>query len=376
MKVLHISKYYPPFAGGIEHFVADLHESLCRQGIQSFVLAHEHQSTRQLIPQKSKHIHFVPVIGTILYTPVSPLFPKILLQCVEQIQPDIIHIHMPNLSAFWMLIFKMIRKIPWVIHWHSDVVASKIDKRMSLAYPLYQPFEYQLLKQSKKIIATTRPYLMTSSTLSPFHHKSEVVPLGVSQFRFNRSKQEPGQLWGKHKYKILAIGRLTYYKGYDILIQAAQHLPDCQIIIVGEGEMRVSLEKLIAQLGVTDNVQLNGFVEKSQIEQLLSTCDCLCLPSLERTEAFGLVLLEAMLFSKPIVASYLPGPSWIVDHQKTGLLVTPGSVNELVHAINAILRFPEVKKQMGQAAYNRFVSLFEIDQVTRQMISIYKNLIR
>ncbi|ETR66726.1 MAG: hypothetical protein OMM_12424 [Candidatus Magnetoglobus multicellularis str. Araruama] len=125
-------------------------------------------------------------------------------------------------------------------------------------------------------------------------------------------------------------------------------MPDCQIIIVGEGEMRVTLEKLIAQLGVTDNVQLIGFVEKSQIEQLLSTCDCLCLPSLERTEAFGLVLLEAMLFSKPVVASYLPGPSWIVDHQKTGLLVTPGSVNELVHAINAILRFPEVKKQMGQ----------------------------
>ena len=83
-----------------------------------------------------------------------------------------------------------------------------------------------------------------------------------------------------------------------------------------------------------------------------------------------------MLFSKPVVASYLPGPSWIVDHQKTGLLVTPGSVKELVQAVNAILRFPEVKKQMGQAAYNRFVSLFEIDQVTLQMISIYRNLIR
>ncbi|KPA17084.1 glycosyl transferase family 1 [Candidatus Magnetomorum sp. HK-1] len=74
MKVLHISKYYPPFAGGIEHFIADLHESISRQGIQSFVLAHQHHSTRKLTSQKSKNIYFVPVLGTFLYKRFASLF--------------------------------------------------------------------------------------------------------------------------------------------------------------------------------------------------------------------------------------------------------------------------------------------------------------
>ncbi|MBF0452775.1 MAG: glycosyltransferase [Candidatus Magnetomorum sp.] len=374
MKVLHISKYYPPFAGGIEHFAADLHESLCRQGIQSYVVAHQHQSTRQLYTKSPSNVYFVPVIGTILYTPVSPMFPKILLQTVQQLKPDVIHIHMPNLSAFWMLLFKSIREIPWVIHWHSDVVASKIDKRMSFAYPLYQPFEYQLLKHARTIIATTHQYLMTSPTLFPFRHKCQVIPLGVSRFRFKQSKIQSEQLWDKHKYKVLSIGRLTYYKGYDVLIKAAACLPDCQFIIVGEGEMRASLEQLISQTDVTHNIKPVGFVKTSQIAYLLSTCDCLCLPSLERTEAFGLVLLEAMLFSKPVVASCLPGPSWIVEHKKTGLLIEPGNVNELVHALKLILRSPDEKKIMGQAAYHRFFSLFEIDQVSKQIRMVYKNL--
>jgi len=374
MRVLHISKYYPPFAGGIEHFVADLHVSLGRNGIQSYVLAHQHKDSSHLTDKISENIYIAPVKRTFLYTPISPLFPKILKKCIQQIQPDVIHIHMPNLSAFWMLFFKITRKIPWIIHWHSDVVASKIDKRLSLVYPLYKPFEYQLLRHSQTIIATSQQYLLTSQTLSSFQHKCQVLPLGVSRFRLNQKNTESCQLWDNNKRKILAIGRLTYYKGFDVLIKAAQYLPDCQIIIVGEGEMRGCLEQMISQFNVEDNVNLIGFIMKSQIEQLLSTCDCLCLPSLERTEAFGLVLLEAMLFSKPVVASHLPGPSWIVEPQKTGLLVTPGDVYELVCALKWILRSPEIKYQMGQAAYHRFINLFEIEQISKQMLTIYRNI--
>ena len=372
MRVLHISKYYPPFAGGIENFVADLHESLCKNGIQSYVLAHQHCSTRQSTENISDTIYFVPVEGTFLFTPLSLLFPKILKKCIQEIQPDVIHIHMPNLSAFWLLFSRIARNIPWIIHWHSDVVASKIDKRLSLAYPLYKPFEYQLLKHAQSIIATSNQYLMTSQTLSLFRDKCQVVPLGVSQFRFNQLTGTSCQLWDNNKRKILAIGRLTYYKGYDILIKTAQYLPDCQFIIVGEGEMRACLEQMISQLDVSNNVHLVGFIEKSQLEKLLSTCDCLCLPSLERTEAFGLVLLEAMLFSKPVVASDLPGPSWIVSHKKTVLLFTPGDVHELVQALKWILKSPDRKHQMGQEAYGRFCSLFEIEPVSKQIRTIYK----
>jgi len=374
IRVLHIAKYYPPFAGGIEHFVADLHISLCNKNVQSYVLAHQHPDIKQSTLKKNfDRTTLVPVVGNFLYSPISPLFPNYLIQYVQEIKPDIIHIHMPNVSAFWMLFFKITRKIPWVVHWHSDVVPSKIDKRMILAYQLYKPFEYKMLRHAKKIIATSRPYLSSSKTLSSFQDKCHVIPLGVSQFRFNSSNKKPITFWNNDKFKILSIGRLTYYKGYDTLIKAAKNLHNSQVIIVGDGDKREYFENMIFRIDVT-NVNMIGFVEKDQIEQLLYSCDCLCLPSLERTEAFGLVLLEAMLFSKPVVASSLPGPSWIVEHEKTGLLVKPGDVKALVDALKLLMNSPKTRKQMGQASYDRFFDLFEIDQISNQIHDIYQDI--
>ena len=217
MKVLHIGKYYPPYAGGMEHFLADLHNSLCNSGIKSSILVHRYNSDK--ISQKEEHdnLYQVPILGTLLYTPVCPLFPFVLNRTIKKIEPDILHLHMPNISAFWTMALSCARHIPWIIHWHSDVIPSEIDKRMVLAYKLYKPFESFLLKKAKKIIVTSAPYLNTSKPLSFFQYKCQVVPLGIDPKRFNKIEIYKNKIWSNNKYKILAIGRLTYYKGFKNL---------------------------------------------------------------------------------------------------------------------------------------------------------------
>ncbi len=113
------------------------------------------------------------------------------------------------------------------------------------------------------------------------------------------------------------------------MIRAAANLPETHVVIVGEGDRKEHLEGLIRQLGLGGRVELTGFIPDEKLRALLATSDLLCLPSIERTEAFGLVLLEAMRYSKPVVASDVSGSGmgWIIGQMETGLLVKPGDVD-------------------------------------------------
>ena len=157
MRVLHIGKYYPPFAGGIEHFLADLLPALQTQGVAAAALVHDEQPRRHgRWPSRDAAIpvYRVPCYGRLLYAPVSPQFPFWLVRALREFRPDLLHLHLPNTSAFWGLAVPAARRLPWIIHWHADVVASLLDRRLALAYRFYRPFEQRLLAASRAVIAT------------------------------------------------------------------------------------------------------------------------------------------------------------------------------------------------------------------------------
>jgi len=379
MRVLHIGKFYPPFAGGMENFMGDLLPALERRNIHTAALVHGHEFGRREAYNNdvAARIYRVPSYGSFLYAPISPGFALALRREIRAFKPDILHMHLPNTSAFLAMAIPSARKVPWVVQWQSDIVNSDIDRRLAMAYRFYQPLERRFLKKASAIIASTPPYFDTSEPLSSWREKCRVIPLGLDE---NRLKM-PGKnlknwaegIWQTGRIRIISVGRLTYYKGHEVLIKAAADLPEAHIVIVGEGDRKEHLGGLIRELGLGGRVELTGFVPDEKLRALLATSDLFCLPSIERTEAFGLVLLEAMRYAKPVVASDVSGSGmgWIIGHMETGLLVKPGDVDDLARALQLLCQKPGLRERMAEAGRKRFNAVFRIDQVAAKISSLY-----
>ena len=381
MRILHIGKFYPPFAGGMENFLADLLPALQQQDVATAALVHDSPAQSPASPRDEKGvtIYRAPCYGRLLYAPISPAFPFWLHRAIREFQPDLLHLHLPNTSAFWALMVPAARRLPWVIHWHADVVASAIDRRLAWAYRLYRPLEQRLLAASSAIIATSPPYLDASAALAPWRERCHIIPLGLDPARIAdpdpAAQERAAAWWGETPaFRILAIGRLTYYKGHDILIQAAAHLPDSRILIVGTGEHRQRLETLIHSLRLHNRVRLPGFQPEADLNALLASCDVLCLPSLERTEAFGLVLLEAMRFSKPVVVSDIPGSGtgWVVKQAGHGRCVPPGDLDALAAALRELQQDLAKRAALGQAGRTALREQFGIAPVAAAITDLYR----
>jgi glycosyltransferase involved in cell wall biosynthesis len=387
-----VGKYFPPFSGGMENFLADLISAQKQQGNEVSAVVHDHSSdfsqffskiSTESIEQYT--IYRVPTYGRLLYAPISPHFPFWLNFAIAEFQPDVLHLHLPNTSAFWALILPSARKIPWIIHWHADVI-SAVDKRISFAYPFYKPFEQALLKRAIAIIATSPPYLESSIPLKNWQKKCHVLPLGMDLKRLPEPT-ESAKNWAKQQWqfanqpslsaplKLLTVGRLTYYKGHETLIRALAQVTDIQAIIVGKGEKQQELLSLIARLNLTHRITLLGHCSNEELMALFSQCDCFCLPSWERTEAFGVVLMEAMRYAKPVIATAISGSgvNWVVREGKTGLLVPPKNFLALAQALNDMKDNADIRIAMGQAGYCRFIETFNIQEIAKQLSTIYSN---
>ena len=325
----------------------------------------------------------------LLFTPISPGFPWRLSRLIRSFKPDILHLHLPNPSAFWALFLISARRLPWVVHWHADVITDQHDWKMRFFYQIYRHFERALLERSSVIIATSPPYLATSAPLQPWIAKCQVVPLGVDASRLLKPKpaadapllttaRSPTE---EHEaqppLRVLAIGRLTYYKGFRYLIEAAALFPGMQIHMVGTGDQASELKALAASLNVQQRVTFHGALDNHQLSVQMNLCDCICLPSIERTEAFGMVLLEAQSFGKATVVSDVPGSGmgWVVEHNETGLKVPPADATALADALSHLHDNRDKLIAMGRNGHHRFAKNFEINQAVESLILVYRRLL-
>jgi glycosyltransferase involved in cell wall biosynthesis len=346
LKVLHIGKFFPPQRGGMETFLADLMQAQRAQGTETFALVHGN-------PQATdpEWLVRVPVQFQLVFAPIAFGFRSALVRAIERFQPDVLHLHMPNNAVFWALTVASARELPWVVHWHSDVVVSTRQRALAWAYRLYRPFEQAVLDQAERIVATSPPYLEASAPLAPWRTKCSVVPLGLAQ------STPPDALatvpWRDNCLRALSIGRLTYYKDFATLIRAVAPLADVELRIAGAGELRHSLQTLVQSLtppGRAPSVVLLGEVSEHDKHALLASCDIFCLASCERTEAFGMVLLEAMQHGRPCLVSDLPGSGmpWLVREADAGWLVPAGDVSAWQAALAGCAGRPAERARLGE----------------------------
>ena len=386
--------------------------ALGRRGVECAALVHHHtlslKTSFEVFNVDGQRFQVVRVgrWAKLLFTPISPGFPWHLRRLIKTFKPDILHLHLPNPSVFWALLLPSARRIPWLVHWHADVITTSQNWQMKLFYRLYQPFERAVLRRARAIVATSLPYRDSSMPLQAWLDKCHVVPLGVDVERFvggsssacgrdelvwegaaccsrlydqqnNRDEQAHPSYTQTRPLQILAVGRLTYYKGFRYLIEAAAKTPDIHVNLVGHGDQAKQLKALAASLKVQDRVTFHGILSDSELAQQMTQADCVCLPSIERTEAFGMVLLEAMHFGKATVVSDVPGSGmgWIIDDGVTGLKVKPADADALAAAFERLGANREELARMGERGKEKFDRQFEINHAVESLMKLYQQIL-
>ena len=320
-RVLHIGKFFPPDRGGIESYLADLMAEQRAMGLEVAALVHG-----KPLPDDPPWLIRVPVQLQLVYAPIALGFGFTFLRALRQFQPDVLHLHMPNLAVFWALFSRHAMAVPWIVHWHSDVMVNPERVLLNLAYRFYEPLERRMLRGAQAIIATSPAYLRDSKTLWPWRGKTVAIPLGLQQLPGTQDAltQVHADVAPERPFRVLSIGRLAHYKGFDTLIAAVAACPHMELAIVGNGELRAQLTQQIAALPQADarqRIRLLGGVDDAEKLQALADCDLFALASTEKSEAFGLVVLEAMQFAKPCLVSALPGSGlpWLLATAQAGM---------------------------------------------------------
>ena len=379
LRVLHVGKFFPPDRGGMELYLHDLVQTQRAQGIDAAAVVHGDPAAGD-----PPWLTRVPVQWQLLYAPIALGFRRALARRIDEFRPDLLHLHLPNTSAFWVLTMPQARALPWVVHWHSDVVLSQLRWSLAAAYSVYRPFEQALLDGAECVIATSEPYLQASKPLQRWRHKCTVVPLGVATPEFPdavacAAAAAAHPRWQPQtRLKLLSIGRLTYYKGFETLIEAVQALPeDVELLIAGDGELHSSLQALIrhgSATGSRPRVRLLGSVSEADKHELLAGCDIFCLASRERTEAFGMVLLEAMHHARACLVTDLPGSGmpWVVAQAGCGLQVPIEDVAGWTSAIARLQFDPALRRRLGEAGRSALGRLFDVTMSARAIDRRYR----
>jgi glycosyltransferase involved in cell wall biosynthesis len=378
MRVLHIGKFFPPHPGGIERSCAELSAALAARNVTTAVLAHAEPGARK---GRSLEVNGVEVTlaachGQFLYAPISPTFPWLVARLIRTFRPDLLHLHLPNTSALSCLLSPAARRLPWIVHWHSDIPLDVNRAALRAAYRLYEPWEGALIRRARAVIATSVPYLDSSKVLAPWRDKVRVIPLGIPPApEIARTAQTSA--WRTRGLHVLAVGRLSYYKGFDVLLRALAKVPAAELVLVGQGECESSLRNLARELCINDRVIFAGTVDDAELAKLYACADALCLPSIERSEAFGLVLLEAMRASLPTIASNVRGSGigYVVRDGETGLLVRPGDVEALAAAMHMLESNQGLRRRLGEAGAQRWRDEFTLDQSAERTLTLYRDVL-
>ena len=231
-----------------------------------------------------------------------------------------------------------------------------------------------MLQLCRFVIASSTPYLETSATLAPWSHKAHVIPLATPDRR-GSSTGAPRD-WARRPLQLLSVGRLSYYKGFVHLVEAMSHLEDCELTLIGAGDQRSALETRIRTLGLHDRVRLVGDCDDEELARLYQSTHLFCLPSIERTEAFGIVLLEAMRAGTPCLVTDVEGSgmSWVVRSGETGLVVRHSDPQALAESIQWFESRRDKLQEMGEKARERFQQSFSLEACSEAVSELYSEL--
>lgn len=370
MKILQLGKFYP-IQGGVEKVMYDL---MC--GISSnfpdircdmLCVAAEPQPKEIKIAENAT-LYCAKLNKKLFSTMLSlDLILKLREICDDY---DIIHIHHPDpMAALALKLSGYKGKV--VLHWHSDILKQK------KLLKLYHPLQNWLINKADIIIGTSPKYVEESPHLKPFYKEKIAIPIGIDSviydpLRVSELKEQYGS-----RHIVFSLGRLVGYKGFEFLIESAKYLDDSYVILIGgSGPLKDSLQKQIEDNDLNDKVKLLGRIGDDDVSSYYGACDVFALSSIWKTEAFGIVQIEAMSCGKPVVATHIPesGVDWVNEDGVSGINVEPENPKQLAEAIRQITASSEIYNRYSTGAKKRFDTLFTLEGMIDKCKEVYDNL--
>ena len=366
MKILIIGKFYPPTWGGIETHVRDLALAM-----------NPHHEVRVLVHNVAgdtvrESVEGVDVVR--VGTPFSPLNQPIspsMLKEIKTFGADVIHLHAPNIWAS-LAVWLRADDTPLIVTHHCDIVGREPIR--SAVMMLYR----RLVRRAQRVIVTQPNNFTCSEDLRPTAVQPTVAPYCVepSTFEADPDFQRQAQAIRRERFAdapvAVFVGRLVPYKGADKMIEALAKVSDLHVIVVGDGPERQALEYQARDLGVADRLHILGSTDERTKHVWLCASDFLILPSVTIAEAFGIVQVEAMLWSKPVLTTDLPsGVPQVGQDEVTSLVVPPGDVLALAAAMQRLVGSPDLRHCLGAAGRARALDLYGVNRFTRTFLGIY-----
>ena len=364
IKVLQIGKYCYPFRGGMESSLYTLVNSL-KDKVEFQVLVSNTKLATEIESIEGVRVIRAGRWGSLFSQPLCPGF----FFWLKRLKADIIHLHLPNpLAGFFYLLANPGSRL--IISYHSDILRQK-----ALNF-IWQPLLAILLKRAEAIVVTSRNLLDSSRVLGRFRSKCRVIPHGIDLERFKTTPELEGrsrEIKAKANLPIvLFVGRLVYYKGLEYLIRAMQGI-EAEMVIIGRGPLEFKLRRLADLIGIKDKIEWLGEVSDEELKAYYLASDMLVLASCQNSEAFGLVILEAQAFARPVISALLPtGVSFINRHRETGLVVPARDERALKEAIQTLLGSENLRSEYGRNGRKRIEQEFTSRIMAEKFLTLYQ----
>lgn len=370
MRILHISKYYPPYRGGIEDICFSFVQFL-KPEYEEKVVCFNDSCHSILSDVDGVEVMRAGTLCELASQPLSFSFFFILRKYIRTFVPEIIHLHLPNPLACVYLLCLLPAKTKLVLHWHSDIVAQKY------LYKLFTSIEKAVLKRADKIIVTSPQYLEYSYPLSPYKEKVIVIPniISTDKMKLNASKDTITQLKKQYGNKpiVFFMGRHVPYKGIEYLIESEKYITsECVVLIAGSGPSTEELKKSVH----SERIKFIGKIPDREINVYMGAASVFAFPSITKNEAFGVALAEAMYCKVPPVTFTIEGSgvNWVNLNGVTGIEVANKDAKAFGEAIDTLLKNDSLRKLYAENSHNRVVEMFTMQAVKKQLLELYKNL--
>jgi len=293
------------------------------------------------------------------------MIPK-LEKVFKHYKPDVVHTHLYVLR--YTLLPSILCRVPVCVHTIHNIAQKEVEWVGKLIHEVCFRFAHVVPVSISKEVATSVRQVYGAKVWTPVIYNGVKTALFSSYSGLDQTKNREETI-------ILHVGRFSPQKNHRLLLEAfsiaSAECPKLKLWLVGDGELRPSIEEMVQKLGLGDRIRFLG--TRSDIPKLMACCDIFVLSS--KWEGFGLVIAEAMAAGKPVVATSVDGVPELVENGLTGLLVPPDDANALAEALLLLAKEPELRQVMGQNGQKKAIDCFDISRTAREYEALYCRLL-